>query len=71
MSMSTYLTRLIELLEKNVGDIEIISYGLAPNPNGFCYELYDNVDAKDLKEIDTLLELLSSEDVQTLRELYL
>ena len=71
MSMSTYLKRLIELLEKHCGNIELISYGLAPNPNGFCYEQYDEVDAKDLKEIDELLELINSEDVQTLRELYL
>jgi len=71
--MSKDLKTLIALLEKYCGEIELISYGLAPNPNGFCYELYDpdNVSLEDLTKINLLLDTLSTKDTNVLKSLYL
>lgn len=67
------LRQLIRLLEKYCGDIELISYGLAPNPNGFCYEILepDNVDQSDLIKINYLLNTLTSKQENELKHLYL
>lgn len=32
------------------GDFEIVSYGLAPNPNGFCYEFIGDGKRNKTKE---------------------
>jgi hypothetical protein len=49
-------------------DIEIVSYGLAPNPNGFCYEVGDTC-AAAAEDLDRMLDALSTKDEQELRRL--
>ena len=62
----------IRQLEKLCGDIELVSYGLAPNPNGFCYEiLNDSVLYADILRLDKLLDELSPQGEKIIRELYL
>jgi len=63
--------KLIDLLETDVGDIELVSYGLAPNPNGFCYEVYNTYNVVDTKKIDAALNSLTKLEEVTIRELYL
>ena len=69
--MSDDVKRLIELLERNCGDIELVSYGLAPNPFGFCYEVYGKVPVGDLIKIDVILSTMSDEDEEVIRDTYL
>jgi hypothetical protein len=52
------LESIIDYLEKH--DVEIVSYGLAPNPNGFCYEVSDLAHCDKLD--DMLSDLTSSEE---------
>jgi hypothetical protein len=53
------------LLENN---LELVSYGLAPNPNGFCYEIHGDRPSKSfLKHIDTQLDTLTKEQEQWLK----
>lgn len=71
--MSNDLKQLIGLLEKYCGDIELVSYGLAPNPNGFCFEVHNanNITESHMINICYLLDTLSSKDTELLREAYL
>jgi len=71
MGTSYEIERLIQLLEKNCHAIEIVSYGLAPNSFGFCYEIFDDIPKKELNEIDSLLDYLNDDDVEFLRAAYL
>lgn len=51
---------------------EIVSFGLAPNPNGFCFEMPDEVDSftEDAAvELVRHLNALSSTEEQELRKL--
>lgn len=50
-------------------NIEIISYGLAPNPNGFCYELFGDACSDEAQVLDDMLDGLSSREEQELRKL--
>jgi len=53
-----------------VNNIEIVSYGLAPNPNGFCYELPEECDGTDAGNIlHILLDSLTSAEERELRKL--
>ena len=68
------LLETIELLEKHCGDIALVSFGLAPNPFGFCYEVYNTynkVPRTDLNALDFLLGNLNDAQEMQLRELYL
>lgn len=67
--MNRQLKRVIRILEKNIESLELVSYGLAPNPTGFCYERYGKVYHE--RELNELLDELSDEDEETLKELYL
>jgi hypothetical protein len=61
--------RLIELLERNV--VDLVSYGLAPNPFGFCYETNDKfTNDADLPEINQLLDCLTTDEENTIRQAY-
>lgn len=68
---ATNLRNCIRILESLCGDVELISYGLAPNPDGFCYEKLTEVSETDLKALDSALGSLNSEEQETLKELYL
>ncbi len=50
-------------------DIELVSYGLAPNPNGFCYEVGDSTCAADCDILDSWLDGLTSKQELELRQL--
>ena len=67
--MSEDLKDCIRELEKLCGQVELVSFGLAPNPFGFCYEVLDS--EADVTDLDASLECLSDEDEITLRSLYL
>lgn len=47
----------------------IVSYGLAPNPNGFCFERGDDTTDAQAKRLSKLLEGLSERDERALRRL--
>ena len=47
--------------------IEIVSFGLAPNPNGFCFERGDDSSNSDCARMNDLLESLSPSDERALR----
>lgn len=65
--MNQHLQKIISFCELH--DITIISYGLAPNPFGFCYEAGDRTCASDCEYLDNLLDELSPKDEQILRQL--
>ena len=57
-------------------DLEIVSYGLAPNPNGFCFEIHEPRVARDAKEhseaimrFNRDLDALSKIEIEKLRAL--
>jgi len=58
-----------KLLERCIdANVEIVSYGLAPNPNGFCYEVHEpRASDEILATIDKALDQLSPNDVRILR----
>lgn len=64
--MSNRINAILEFCEEN--NIEIISYGLAPNPNGFCFE-YDDRVTDCVEKLDELLDSLSSIEVSELRKI--
>lgn len=47
-------------------NIEIVSYGLAPNPNGFCYEIGDTPIAA-VEELENLLDSLTKSEENMLK----
>lgn len=61
------INKIIELCEDF--DMEIISYGLAPNPNGFCFERSDKTSNKKVKELSKLLDQLTKEEERQLKQL--
>jgi len=68
------LKEVIQRLENLCGQVELVSFGLAPNPNGFCYETYDDygsIDPVKLKGLNLALDSLSNKEAQTIIELYL
>ncbi len=67
------LRNCIKILENHCGKVELVSYGLVPNVNGFCYEILDhNLGGTiEINQIESALESLDSEQVKVLRELYL
>ena len=69
------LRECIRLLESLVDVIELISFGLAPNPNGFCYEILKDGLIKServkMKSLDRELDSLNEAQEEVIRELYL
>ena len=63
----------IEVIEKHIGKIELVSFGLAPNPFGFCYEILDHNfgGSIDIRTIENSLDSLSSDQENVIKELYL
>jgi len=75
--MSTELKTAIKSIERLCGEVELVSYGLAPNPTGFCYEVIETKyrDASEmqlmLRKLEDALEALNHKDTRTIIELYL
>lgn len=63
------ISRIVDICE--LCDIEIVSFGLVPNPDGFCYELPEeyNEIKEYIKELDSLLDSLNKREVNCLRDL--
>lgn len=55
------------LLLCDLHDIEIVSYGLAPNPNGFCYERGEATTNEACQWINDVLDSLNKEEIKELR----
>lgn len=47
--------------------LEIVSYGLAPNPNGFCFESHYKASESVQRVFHNTLETLDKETVEVLR----
>lgn len=70
--MTARVKHVIKILEELCGDVELVSYGLAPNSDGFCYEVInDDVKYVDLKRLDEALDSLTSVDEEIIKDLYL
>lgn len=64
--------RIEEILEANC--VELVSYGLAPNPMGFCFELPEDsndYDQDEIEELDGLLNELTSFEEEHMKQKYL
>lgn len=48
-------------------DIQLVSYGLAPNPNGFCYERSKHTPAEACKLLEIMLETLTAAQTEELK----
>lgn len=50
-------------------NLEIVSYGLAPNPNGFCYEVHDDeTDCEVKRRFEYLLNTLTEDEIGQVRK---
>lgn len=49
-------------------NIEIVSYGLAPNPNGFCFECDDSVPDSVRIKFSNMLDGLTTSEENELKE---
>lgn len=64
--MSPTLKRLIQWgLDNN---LEIVSWGLAPNPFGFCFESHGNASDEAKKYFSQRLERLEPHEVEDLKK---
>lgn len=64
--MSLKIKKLLQFgLDNN---LEIMSYGFAPNPNGFCFENHGNASNKVLKYFSDQLDALDCEETEELRK---
>ena len=64
--MTTAVHNIIEHLSDN--DIELVSYGLTPNPFGFCYERGDHTSREACVKLDRMLNALDESEERQLRE---
>lgn len=48
-------------------DLEIVSYGLAPNPNGFCFESHGKASETAKRWLTKELERLNKSEVEILK----
>lgn len=66
MKLSSKVKHLIQFgLDNN---LEIVSYGLAPNPNGFCFESHGDASETIVRHFAKLLESLTTDEVAELRK---
>lgn len=66
-TIPTQITKIINMLE--LYDCAIVSYGLAPNPNGFCFEASENTTQDQVKALSKALDSLTDNEEQFLRKL--
>jgi hypothetical protein len=68
--MKTKYTRIEQIIYYcELHELTIVSYGLAPNPNGFCYELGERTCAANCDDLDKMLDALTSKEERELRTL--
>lgn len=66
--MTTHnIQNVLELLI--ISDCTLVSFGLAPNPNGFCFELGDETTREQALELTKALDALSPREEEDLRKL--
>lgn len=66
----TDLQEIKEILDD--GNFELVSYGLAPNPNGFCYEFIgEKRNKKQEKRLNDLLSSLDDKEELILKRMFL
>lgn len=66
--MKNKIDQLLQDMEEN--GLEIVSYGLAPNPNGFCFELMDDdISDETINEFSEKLDILSAAETKYLRSI--
>ena len=72
--MEKDLIRAIDAIESLVGEVELVSYGFPPNPNGFCYEVFEKQRYSTpgqlktkLKRLDNALDNLSKDRASILK----
>ena len=63
------MKRLLKIL--NTYDVALVSFGLAPNPNGFCFEAEDSVDKAIVTELGELLGQLTLKEEKYLKVNYM
>lgn len=59
------VNRVIEFMQDH--DLEIVSFGLAPNPNGFCFESPKGTSEAIKRKCSRMLDSLSQEAEEMLR----
>lgn len=64
--MSQRVKKLLKFMLDN--DLEIVSYGLAPNPFGFCFESHGKASDKIKKHVSKQLESLTKLEVNEIRK---
>jgi hypothetical protein len=50
-------------------DCNLVSFGLAPNPSGFCFEVGEETTSQQAKELTDALMGLSAREEEDLRKL--
>jgi hypothetical protein len=55
----------------DTGKFELVSFGLAPNPWGFCFERDEEASKLEARRLSKLLDGLSDEETNYLKENYL
>lgn len=48
-------------------NLEVVSYGLAPNPNGFCFESHGKASDNVKREFSKMLDALNKVETNKLR----
>jgi hypothetical protein len=69
--MSKTIAALVEILDD--GEFELVSYGLAPNPDGFCYEFSGDGKRDKVQEtrLNNLLDSLNESEERLIKARYL
>ena len=65
-TLSKRVRKLLTFMFEN--DLEIVSYGLGPNPNGFCFENHGKASKKVLKYVSKELDSLTNIEIKEIRE---
>lgn len=64
--MSPAVRKVIAFIQDN--DIALVSYGLAPNPWGWCFEVSDNTPKSASRTLGRMLDGLSNKETKELRQ---
>lgn len=64
--MSPKVEKILEICSRQ--DIEIVSFGLAPNPWGFCFEIGEDTSEKAVQKINDLLNSLNEKEESELKK---
>ena len=64
--MTRNLERIDQILEAY--EIEIVSFGLAPNPNGFCFEASEETPLDVVTELSGILDNLNKSEIERLKK---